>query len=157
MNIAVRALSDQVDPLSIPQRKLYTGAVMPAIGLGTFGSDHVTAQQVAEAVKGAAAVGYRHFDCASVYGNEVRGRCLPRRNTIWRPQTRGYLGHLQALERQARRRRCNSAVPQDLSPTWASNISTCISSTGPFPTSILRDAMRPHVARTPSPMFTPTT
>jgi diketogulonate reductase-like aldo/keto reductase len=45
---------------------------MPAIGLGTFGSDHVTADQIAEAVKGAAAVGYRHFDCAAVYGNEDR-------------------------------------------------------------------------------------
>ncbi len=43
---------------------------MPAIGLGTFGSDHVTANEIAESVKGAAAVGYRHFDCASVYGNE---------------------------------------------------------------------------------------
>jgi diketogulonate reductase-like aldo/keto reductase len=44
---------------------------MPAVGLGTFGSDHVSASQVAEAVKGAAEVGYRHFDCASVYGNEA--------------------------------------------------------------------------------------
>jgi alcohol dehydrogenase (NADP+) len=44
---------------------------MPAIGLGTFGSDHVPAWQVAEVVKGAAAAGYRHFDCASVYGNEI--------------------------------------------------------------------------------------
>jgi diketogulonate reductase-like aldo/keto reductase len=43
---------------------------MPAIGLGTFGSDHVTAAEVAAAVDGAAAVGYRHFDCASVYDNE---------------------------------------------------------------------------------------
>jgi diketogulonate reductase-like aldo/keto reductase len=43
---------------------------MPAIGLGTFGSDHVSPAQVADAVRGAAAVGYRHFDCASVYGNE---------------------------------------------------------------------------------------
>ena len=43
---------------------------MPAIGLGTFGSDHVSADEVAAAVEGAAAVGYRHFDCASVYGNE---------------------------------------------------------------------------------------
>jgi diketogulonate reductase-like aldo/keto reductase len=43
---------------------------MPALGLGTFGSDHVTPAQVAGAVRGAAAAGYRHFDCASVYGNE---------------------------------------------------------------------------------------
>lgn len=60
-----------VDIAAIPQRKLYTGARMPAIGLGTFGSDHVSAAEVAEAVKGAAEVGYRHFDCASVYGNEA--------------------------------------------------------------------------------------
>jgi diketogulonate reductase-like aldo/keto reductase len=45
---------------------------MPAIGLGTFGSDHVTAEEVATAVEGAAQVGYRHFDCASVYRNEDR-------------------------------------------------------------------------------------
>jgi len=43
---------------------------MPAIGLGTFGSDSVSPAQVAAAVKGAADVGYRHFDCASVYENE---------------------------------------------------------------------------------------
>ena len=66
------ATLDGVDPEQVPQRRLYTGARMPAIGLGTFGSDHVTADEVAEAVKGAAAVGYRHFDCASVYGNEDR-------------------------------------------------------------------------------------
>jgi alcohol dehydrogenase (NADP+) len=59
-----------IDPATVPQRILYTGARMPSVGLGTFGSDHVTADQVAEAVLGAAAIGYRHFDCASVYGNE---------------------------------------------------------------------------------------
>ena len=59
-----------VDPATIPQRTLYTGARMPAIGLGTFGSDHVSAAEIAATVKGAAAAGYRHFDCASVYGNE---------------------------------------------------------------------------------------
>jgi diketogulonate reductase-like aldo/keto reductase len=53
-------------------RTLYTGAQMPAIGLGTFGSDHVSADEIAAAVKGAAEVGYRHFDCASVYGNEAQ-------------------------------------------------------------------------------------
>jgi len=60
-----------VDPKAIPQRQLATGAKMPAVGLGTFGSDHVSPAQVAQAIKGAAAVGYRHFDCASVYGNEA--------------------------------------------------------------------------------------
>jgi diketogulonate reductase-like aldo/keto reductase len=56
----------------VPYRTLYTGARMPAIGLGTFGSDHVPAKRVAEAIIGAAEAGYRHFDCASVYGNEAR-------------------------------------------------------------------------------------
>jgi diketogulonate reductase-like aldo/keto reductase len=54
----------------VPQRKIGAGATMPAIGLGTFGSDHISPEQVAETVEGAARVGYRHFDCASVYGNE---------------------------------------------------------------------------------------
>ncbi|HEY1803695.1 MAG TPA: aldo/keto reductase [Terracidiphilus sp.] len=58
-------------PRGIPARTLFTGATMPAIGLGTFGSDHVTAGEIAEVVIGAAAAGYRHFDCASVYGNEA--------------------------------------------------------------------------------------
>ena len=61
---------DGVDPKRVPQRTLYTGAKIPAIGLGTFGSDRISGPQVAEAVLGAAAVGYRHFDCAAVYGNE---------------------------------------------------------------------------------------
>jgi diketogulonate reductase-like aldo/keto reductase len=60
-----------VDPAAVPQRRLSTGASMPAVGLGTFGSDSVSPAQVAEAVLGAAAVGYRHFDCASVYQNEA--------------------------------------------------------------------------------------
>jgi len=61
---------ETIDPSSIPYRTLYTGARVPAIGLGTFGSDRYTATEIAEAVLGAAAIGYRHFDCASVYGNE---------------------------------------------------------------------------------------
>lgn len=59
-----------IDPLTVPRKLLSPQTSMPAIGLGTFGSDHVSPDEVAEAVRGAAAVGYRHFDCASVYGNE---------------------------------------------------------------------------------------
>ena len=50
---------------------------IPVVGMGTFGSDHVSHEAMAEAVLGAAAAGYRHFDCASVYGNEKTiGRSL---------------------------------------------------------------------------------
>lgn len=61
-----------VDPAAVPQRKLDSGDLMPAIGLGTFGSDYVAPDAVADAVAGALDVGYRHFDCAAVYGNEDR-------------------------------------------------------------------------------------
>ena len=54
----------------IPQKTLYNGCKMPAIGMGTFGSDRFSHEDVAKAVEGAARVGYRMFDCASVYGNE---------------------------------------------------------------------------------------
>jgi diketogulonate reductase-like aldo/keto reductase len=52
------------------QLKLASGNPIPPIGLGTFGSDKYGPEEVADAVRGAAEVGYRHFDCASVYGNE---------------------------------------------------------------------------------------
>ena len=63
---------EKIDPAKVPQRTLYTGAKMPAVGMGTFGSDHATAEQVQEAVRGAIKVGYRHFDCAACYGNEAQ-------------------------------------------------------------------------------------
>jgi diketogulonate reductase-like aldo/keto reductase len=50
---------------------------MPAIGLGTFGSDLYSGDAIAAAVLDAAKIGYRHFDCAAVYGNEhLIGRSL---------------------------------------------------------------------------------
>nr|MDO8083638.1 aldo/keto reductase [Candidatus Sigynarchaeum springense] len=69
--------ADGVDPKIVPSRILRTGAKIPAIGLGTFGSDRVPGEDIAAAVLGAAEVGYRHFDCAAVYGNEhLIGRSL---------------------------------------------------------------------------------
>lgn len=50
--------------------KLRDGDTLPRIGMGTFGSDKYTADQVASAVDFAIRNGWRMFDCASVYGNE---------------------------------------------------------------------------------------
>ena len=54
----------------IPNKKLKSGEEIPCIGMGTFGSDRFSPKQVSEAVAGAIGIGYRMFDCASVYGNE---------------------------------------------------------------------------------------
>lgn len=71
--------ADAVDAALVPRCTLYTRAQIPAIGLGTFGSDHVSPERIAGAVEGAIAAGYRHLDCASVYGNENRiGEVLQR-------------------------------------------------------------------------------
>ncbi len=62
---------ERVDPAAVPRCTLPGGACMPAIGLGTFGSDHAAPHEIAAAVRGAFDAGYRHFDCAAVYGNEA--------------------------------------------------------------------------------------
>ncbi|KAA6301472.1 MAG: Aldo/keto reductase [Candidatus Ordinivivax streblomastigis] len=59
-----------VDPAKVSTKTLYTGAKIPAVGLGTFGSDNYDAATIANAVEQAIRLGYRHIDCASVYGNE---------------------------------------------------------------------------------------
>ncbi len=54
----------------LPKKKLYTGEEIPCVGMGTFGSDRFSAEQVSEAVAGAIRCGYRMFDCAACYKNE---------------------------------------------------------------------------------------
>ena len=65
-------MSNIIDPKTIPMKTLSTGEKIPCIGMGTFGSDRFTAEQVSDAVYGAIRCGYRMFDGASVYGNEVQ-------------------------------------------------------------------------------------
>lgn len=57
--------------IKIPEYTLYNGEKIPCIGLGTFGSDKCSAQEIACAVKGAIDAGYTMFDCAACYGNEA--------------------------------------------------------------------------------------
>ena len=40
------------------------------IGMGTFGNDRYSSEEVSDAVYGAIKAGYRLFDCAAAYGNE---------------------------------------------------------------------------------------
>ncbi len=63
---------EHIDPKKVPQRTLFDGGQMPCIGMGTFGSDKYSPEQVSDAVAGAIESGYRMFDCAAVYGNENR-------------------------------------------------------------------------------------
>jgi aromatic ring-opening dioxygenase catalytic subunit (LigB family) len=54
----------------VPFTKLYNGKQIPMIGLGTFGSDHMSHYNIGKAVKFAIENGYRLIDCAKVYCNE---------------------------------------------------------------------------------------
>lgn len=60
-----------INPDLVPKRTLNNGAVIPAVGIGTFGSDNYDNDTIANALKIAIRNGYRHIDCAAVYGNEA--------------------------------------------------------------------------------------
>jgi diketogulonate reductase-like aldo/keto reductase len=59
-----------VDTVAVPTFTLASGATIPAIGLGTFGSDRFSMEEIAAAAALALRTGYRLVDCASVYANE---------------------------------------------------------------------------------------
>ena len=63
-------MGEFIDPAIVPKMKVYTGEEIPGIGMGTFGSDRVSPEEVSNAVAGAIRCGYRMFDCAACYGNE---------------------------------------------------------------------------------------
>ena len=63
-------MAEFIDPALVPKVTLPSGEKVPCVGMGTFGSDRVSAEEVSEAVAGAVRCGYRMFDCAACYGNE---------------------------------------------------------------------------------------
>lgn len=70
----------RINPGQVPSRLLSDGQQIPAIGLGTFGSDSVSAAQIATAVDQALDIGYRLIDCAACYENEAEiGEVFARR------------------------------------------------------------------------------
>ena len=72
MTVFLRSIETEtgIAPEAVPAVTLSTGMRLPKIGLGTFGNDRYGPERIAEAVRYALSVGYRHIDCASVYGNE---------------------------------------------------------------------------------------
>lgn len=63
-------MAEVINQTLIPKIKLSSGEEIPCVGMGTFGSDRFTAEQVSNAVAGAIRRGYRMFDCAACYQNE---------------------------------------------------------------------------------------
>ena len=63
-------MAEFINPAIVPKVTLPSGEEVPCIGMGTFGSDRVSAEDVSSAVAGAIRSGYRMFDCAACYGNE---------------------------------------------------------------------------------------
>ena len=63
-------MTEVINQTLIPKVKLHSGEEIPCVGMGTFGSDRFTPEQVSSAVAGAIRCGYRMFDCAACYGNE---------------------------------------------------------------------------------------
>ena len=145
--------AEAVSPARVPRRTLHTGAQMPAIGFGTFGSDHAEPGVVAEAVRGAAGVGYRHFDCAAVYGNEREiGGALReivsggvRREELWITSKLWNDRHGEDDVVPA----CRRSLADLGLDSW-----TCTWSTGPFPTSTRPVATSPRAAPTRGPTAT---
>lgn len=68
--VAKKAVKAKKVSKKVPQLKMRGGKKIPAIGLGTFGSDHMSNENIALAVKSAIKNGYRLIDCAKVYCNE---------------------------------------------------------------------------------------
>ena len=64
-------MTAKINPAEVPQKTLFTGAKMPALGIGTFGSDRVDSDTVSAAVEGAIRSGYRSIDGGACYGNEA--------------------------------------------------------------------------------------
>ena len=54
-------MAEVINPAIVPKVTLPSGEQVPCVGMGTFGSDRVSAEDVSAAVAGAIRSGYRMF------------------------------------------------------------------------------------------------
>ena len=69
-------MGEFINPADVPKVKFYTGDEAPCIGMGTFGSDRFTADQIAEAVDGdilaIASTGAYNYSMSSNYNRIIK-------------------------------------------------------------------------------------
>lgn len=63
-------MAEFINPAIVPKVTLPSGEKVPCMGMGTFGSDRVSAEEVSELWPVHPAVDICMFDCAACYGNE---------------------------------------------------------------------------------------
>lgn len=78
-------MSQFIDPTKVPKRRLYTGEEIPCIGMGTFGSDRFSAEEISNAVYGRSSAATGCLTARRCIRTRTRsGRCLKKRfGTVW--------------------------------------------------------------------------
>ena len=143
---------EKMDQNKIPKRKLYTGEEIPAVGLGTFGSDKYGPEAISEAVYGAVKFGYRLIDCAAVYQNEAQiGQVLKRlfdEGVVERKDL-----FITSKVWNDMHEKVGASCRQSLQGPRDLRRSTCFSSTGRFRTTMHRAAAAIPETRIQSPFL----
>ena len=108
-------MSKLIDLAKVLKRRLYTGEKISCIGMGNFGFDRFSAEEISNAVYGVVQCGYRLFDCASVYQNENQIGEVFEKSVSERSGEKGRASHhVKGVERYARKGRRSAFSGEDL-------------------------------------------
>ena len=77
-------MAEFINPATVPKVTLPSGEEVPCMGMGTFGSDRVSPEDVSAAVGGAIRSGYRMFDCMEMKTRSERFSKKPLKKVLLR-------------------------------------------------------------------------